>query len=189
MSVADILPRYLEEENAPFFSTTSAFEALQATDPEIYDLTVTETRRQSDIIRLIPSENYTSAAVMQAMATVFCNKYSEGYPGKRYYEGNEIVDAVENLARDRAKALFGADHANVQPYSGSPANLATYFALMKPGEKVMGMHLQSGGHLTHGYALNFSGVYYQSVAYGYQTGPDGNATVTGNEPGNRDARL
>lgn len=182
MSVADILPRYIEEENAPFFSTTSAFEALQATDPEIYDLTVTETRRQADIVRLIPSENYTSAAVMQAMATVFCNKYSEGYPGKRYYEGNEIVDQVENLARDRAKALFGADHANVQPYSGSPANLAAYFALMKPGEKVMGMHLQSGGHLTHGYALNFSGVYYQSVAYGYQTGPDGNATVTGMNP-------
>ena len=182
MSVTDILPRYIEEENAPFFSTTSAFEALRETDPDLYDLTLKETRRQSDHIRLIPSENYTSAAVMQAMATVFCNKYSEGYPGKRYYEGNEIVDAVENLARDRAKALFGADHANVQPYSGSPANLAAYFALMKPGEKVMGMHLQSGGHLTHGYSLNFSGVYYQSVAYGYQTDAEGNATVTGMNP-------
>ncbi len=88
---------------------------------------------------------------MQAMATVFCNKYSEGYPGKRYYEGNELVDRVENLARDRAKALFGADHANVQSNSGSPANMAAYFALMNPGDKVLGMHLPSGGHLTHGW--------------------------------------
>ncbi len=151
----------------PFVSAASQFEILHSIDPEIYELTVEETRRQTEIIRLIPSENYTSSAVLQAMATVFCNKYSEGYPGKRYYEGNELVDAVENLARDRAKALFGADHANVQPYSGSPANLATYFALMKPGEKVMGMHLQSGGHLTHGYSLNFSGVFYKSVPYGY----------------------
>src|SRR5579872_4318667 len=127
----------------PFVSTASRFERLRESDPEVYDLTVRETRRQIDLVRLIPSENYTTAAVLQAMATVFCNKYSEGYPGKRYYEGNEIVDEVEELAPSRARALFGADHANVQPYSGSPANLATYFALMKPGEKVMGMHLQS----------------------------------------------
>lgn len=157
----------LKVEAMPFVSTASNFERIHAIDPELYDIVVRETRRQAEIIRLIPSENYTTAAVMQAMATVFCNKYSEGYPGKRYYEGNELIDEVEELARNRAKALFGADHVNVQPYSGSPANLATYFALMKPGEKVMGMHLQSGGHLTHGYSLNFSGVYYQSVSYGY----------------------
>lgn len=166
----------------PFHSTASNFDKLREADPEVYRATVREVGRQSDIVRLIPSENYTSAAVMQAMATVFCNKYSEGYPGKRYYEGNEIVDEIEELARKRAMQLFGADHANVQPYSGSPANLATYFALMKPGEKVMGMHLQSGGHLTHGYSLNFSGVYYQSVGYGYQTDSKGRATVTGMNP-------
>ena len=191
MSLTDIAPPpalldvnnpFYTPEAAPCVSAASNFERLREADPEIYDLTVQETRRQSDIIRLIPSENYTSSAVMQAMATVFANKYSEGYPGKRYYEGNELVDAVENLARDRAKQLFGADHANVQPYSGSPANLATYFALMKPGEKVMGMHLQSGGHLTHGYSLNFSGVYYKSVGYGYQVGADENSHVTGMNP-------
>lgn len=154
-------------EDTAFHTTVSRFEHIRETDPEIYEATVREVRRQSEYIRLIPSENYTSAAVMQAMATVFCNKYSEGYPGKRYYEGNEVVDVVENIARERAKKLFGADHANVQPYSGSPANLAAYFALMKPGDKVMGMHLQSGGHLTHGYSLNFSGVVYRSVPYGY----------------------
>jgi glycine hydroxymethyltransferase len=163
---------------SPFISTACNFERLRAADPEVYGLTVQETRRQAELVRLIPSENYTSAAVLQAMATVFCNKYSEGYPGKRYYEGNELVDEIEELARRRATMLFGADHANVQPYSGSPANLATYFALMKPGEKVMGMHLQSGGHLTHGYALNFSGVYYQSAPYGYS--PD--TGVTGMDP-------
>lgn len=152
---------------APFVSTASNFDRLRDDDPEIYEAIVAETRRQAEIIRLIPSENYTTAPVMQAMASVLCNKYSEGYPNKRYYEGNEWVDVVETLARDRAKKLFGADHANVQPYSGSPANLAVYFSLMKPGEKVMGMHLQSGGHLTHGYALNVSGTYYKGVPYGY----------------------
>jgi len=166
------------ERRSPFVSTASNFERLRESDPEVYDLTVRETLRQVDLIRLIPSENYTTAAVLQAMATVFCNKYSEGYPGKRYYEGNEFVDEIEELARQRAKLLFGADHANVQPYSGSPANLATYFALMKPGEKVMGMHLQSGGHLTHGYALNFSGVYYKSAPYGYHV----EQGVTGMDP-------
>ena len=161
-----------------FVSTASNFERLRESDPDVYDLTVKETLRQVDLVRLIPSENYTTAAVLQAMATVFCNKYSEGYPGKRYYEGNEFVDEIEELARSRAKALFGADHANVQPYSGSPANLAAYFALMKPGEKVMGMHLQSGGHLTHGYALNFSGVYYKSAPYGYHV----EQGITGMDP-------
>ena len=176
MSVTEISPESRAEPR--FISTASQFERLRAADPEVYELTVQETRRQAELVRLIPSENYTSAAVMQAMATVFCNKYSEGYPGKRYYEGNEFVDEIEELARQRATALFGADHANVQPYSGSPANLATYFALMKPGEKVMGMHLQSGGHLTHGYALNFSGVYYKSAPYGYHV----EQGVTGMDP-------
>lgn len=151
----------------PFQCVTSQYEALRAIDPDVYELTVQETRRQSSLIRLIPSENYTSAAVMQAMSTVFCNKYSEGYPGKRYYEGNEFVDGIEELARERAKKLFGADHANVQTNSGSPANMAAYFALMKPGEKVMGMHLSSGGHLTHGLNVNFSGLLYHPVYYGY----------------------
>ena len=136
MSVIEEIPLGLKSfGEPPYVSAASNFDKLAEVDPEVYELTVQETKRQSDIIRLIPSENYTTAAVMQAMATVFCNKYSEGYPGKRYYEGNELVDEIENLARDRAKKLFGADHANVQPYSGSPANLATYFALMKPGEK------------------------------------------------------
>ena len=163
---------------AAFVSTASNFERLHALDPEVYEMAVRETKRQAEIIRLIPSENYTTAAVMQAMATVFCNKYSEGYPGKRYYEGNEIIDEIEDLARNRAKTLFGADHANVQPYSGSPANLATYYALLKPGEKVMGMHLGSGGHLTHGYSLNVTGTYYKSVGYGYHT----EQGVTGMDP-------
>ncbi|MCW3055985.1 MAG: serine hydroxymethyltransferase, partial [Chthonomonadales bacterium] len=113
MSLTELPERAIANPEAPFVSAASQFEILQQIDPEIYELTVQETKRQSDIIRLIPSENYTSSAVLQAMATVFCNKYSEGYPGKRYYEGNELVDAVENLARDRARALFGADHANV----------------------------------------------------------------------------
>lgn len=159
--------RTLEEAETPFVSTTSLYEQLRVTDPEVYDITVRETRRQAEIVRLIPSENYTSAAVMQAMATVYCNKYSEGYPGKRYYEGNELIDELENLARDRAKKLFGADHANVQPNSGSPANMAAYFALMKPGEAVLGMHLPSGGHLTHGWNVNFSGLLYHASYYGY----------------------
>ena len=128
MATTELPEKVAGTPETPFVSAASQFEILQQVDPEIYELTARETVRQADIIRLIPSENYTSSAVLQAMATVFCNKYSEGYPGKRYYEGNELVDAVENLARDRAKALFGADHANVQPYSGSPANLATYFA-------------------------------------------------------------
>ncbi len=165
MSVLDTEQSPRSEE--PFFSSVSQFEKLRAADPDVYELTVQENRRQAEIVRLIPSENYTSAAVMQAMATIFCNKYSEGYPGKRYYEGNEIVDEIEDLARSRARKLFGADYANVQPYSGSPANQAAYFALMRPGDKVMGMHLPSGGHLTHGYPLNFSGIVYKSVAYGY----------------------
>lgn len=181
MSATDVLENAPQTLETPFVSTASNFERLREIDPEIYDITVQEVRRQAEIVRLIPSENYTSAAVMQAMATPFCNKYSEGYPGKRYYEGNELVDAVENLARERAKKLFGADHANVQPYSGSPANMAAYFALMRPGDRVLGMHLPSGGHLTHGWNVNFSGIVYQPAYYGYnaEQGITGMAPETG----------
>jgi len=171
-SVADL------DSATNFVTTASNFERLRDADPEVYDLTVKEVHRQTEYVRLIASENYTSAAVMQAMATVFCNKYSEGYPGKRYYEGNEFVDAIENLCRDRAKSLFGADHANVQPHSGSPANMAAYFALMRPGDRVLGMHLPSGGHLTHGWSVNFSGMVYQPFYYGYNV----EQGVTGMDP-------
>ena len=178
MSITELLERATPEDDAPFVSTASNFERLRAVDPAVYDLTVQEVHRQTETVRLIPSENYTSAAVMQAMATVFCNKYSEGYPGKRYYEGNEFVDEIENLARERAKKLFGADHANVQPHSGSPANMAAYFALMRPGEAVLGLHLPSGGHLTHGWPVNFSGIVYHSSFYGYNEAQG----VTGMDP-------
>ncbi|MDE2127361.1 MAG: serine hydroxymethyltransferase [Armatimonadetes bacterium] len=161
-----------------FHSTASHLERVAAVDPEVYELAVRETARQRAVVRLIPSENYTSAAVMQAMATVFCNKYSEGYPARRYYEGNEVIDDLESLARDRATELFGADHANVQTYSGSPANMAAYFALMKPGDTVLGMHLPSGGHLTHGWNVNFSGIIYRSVFYGC----DPEHGITGMDP-------
>ncbi len=179
MSASELQSRAAQlRADAPYVSTTSSFEYLRAVDPDLYDITVKEVKRQADIIRLIPSENYTTAAVMQAMSTVFCNKYSEGYPDKRYYEGNELVDLVENLARDRAKALFGADHANVQPNSGSPANMAAYFALMKPGDRVLGMHLPSGGHLTHGWSVNFSGMIYDPYYYGINT----EQGITGMDP-------
>jgi glycine hydroxymethyltransferase len=139
--------------------------ALLAADPEIHRLIKEEDRRQFESIRLIASENYASAAVMQATGSALANKYSEGYPKKRYYEGQEFVDQVETVAIERAKALFGASHANVQPYSGSPANQAVYLALMDPGDTVMGLGLPFGGHLTHGWGVNFSGIYYRSVQY------------------------
>jgi glycine hydroxymethyltransferase len=139
--------------------------ALQATDAEIYALIREEERRQDQSIRLIASENYASTAVMEATGSVLANKYSEGYPGRRYYEGQEYVDQVEALAIERAKALFGAAHANVQPYSGSPANQAVYLALLKPGDTVMGLGLPFGGHLTHGWNVNFSGILYDAVQY------------------------
>ena len=123
---------------------------LSSVDPEIASLISAEERRQHDSIRLIASENYASRAVLEATGSVLNNKYSEGYPEKRYYEGQVNIDKIEALAIARAKALFDADHANVQPYSGSPANLAVYFAFLKPGDTVMGMELPSGGHLTHG---------------------------------------
>ncbi|HTA20140.1 MAG TPA: serine hydroxymethyltransferase, partial [Polyangia bacterium] len=144
----------------------TTFDALKAEDPQVEELCRAEARRQADTIRLIPSENYVSTAVLEASSSVFTNKYSEGYPGKRYYEGQQFVDPLEQLAIDRAKSLFGAQHANVQPYSGSPANLAVYLAFLKPGDKVMGLALPMGGHLTHGWSVSISGKYFASVPYG-----------------------
>ena len=135
-------------------------------DQEIAELIAAEERRQRDSVRLIASENYVSGAVLAATGSVLTNKYSEGYPGKRYYEGQQFIDRVEQLCIDRAKALFGADHANVQPYSGSPANLAIYFAFLKPGDTIMGMGLPAGGHLTHGWNVSITGTYFRSVQYG-----------------------
>src|ERR1700751_1774262 len=135
-------------------------------DPEIAELINDEARRQFEKIRLIPSENYVSNAVLEASGTVLTNKYSEGYAGRRYYEGQQFIDPIERLAVARAEALFGVDHANVQPYSGSPANLAIYMAFASPGDTVMGMSLPMGGHLTHGSAVSVSGKWFHSVGYG-----------------------
>lgn len=135
-------------------------------DKEIEQLIAAEIKRQSEGLEMIPSENHTSGEVLKALGSRLTDKYSEGYPGKRYYGGCEIVDKVENLARDRAKALFGVTHANVQPHSGSPANMAVYFALADPGDTVMGMALYFGGHMTHGLKANFSGKWFNSVQYG-----------------------
>jgi glycine hydroxymethyltransferase len=140
-------------------------------DKQIADLIAKETKRQRDGLEMIPSENHTSQDVLKALGSRLTDKYSEGYPGMRYYGGCQYVDAVENLARDRAKALFGVTHANVQPYSGSPANMAVYFALADPGDTVMGLELFFGGHMTHGLKVNFSGKWFNSVQY--RTGKDG----------------
>jgi glycine hydroxymethyltransferase len=139
--------------------------ALEQYDPQIYELIRQEAARQSGSIRLIPSENYVSKAVMLASGSCLTNKYSEGYPGKRYYEGQQVTDLIERLAQERAKKLFKADHANVQPYSGSVANLAAYAALIKPGDTVMGMSLSHGGHLTHGWKVSLTSKFYNSVPY------------------------
>ena len=139
--------------------------ALREVDPEIYESILNELDRIENGVELIPSENFVSRAVMQAMSSVFTNKYSEGYPGKRYYGGQVNVDTVELLAINRAKELFGAEHVNVQPYSGSPANHAVYMALLELGDKFMGMDLSCGGHLTHGSPVNFSGLHYKVVPY------------------------
>ena len=139
---------------------------LQETDPEIADLIAREERREADTIRLIPSENYASRAVLEASGSVLTNKYSEGYPRKRYYEGQQQIDPIEELACKRVQALFGVDHVNVQPYSGSPANLAVYAATLGPGDCVMGLGLASGGHLTHGHGVSMTGRYWKSVPYG-----------------------
>jgi len=138
---------------------------LQATDPEIDALIREEEERQADKIRLIASENYVSKAVLQATGTVLTNKYSEGYPGKRYYEGQQVIDQVENLAVARTKQLFSAEHVNVQPYSGSPANLAAYLAFLQPGDTILGMALPHGGHLTHGASVSISGRYFHAESY------------------------
>ncbi|MBK6875793.1 MAG: serine hydroxymethyltransferase [Ignavibacteria bacterium] len=139
---------------------------LEQYDKEILDTIINETARQSDKLELIASENFVSYAVIEALGSTLTNKYAEGYPGKRYYGGCEYVDVAENLARDRAKQLFGAEYANVQPHSGSQANMAVYFTLVKPGDKVMGMDLSHGGHLTHGSPVNFSGQLYNFTQYG-----------------------
>jgi glycine hydroxymethyltransferase len=138
---------------------------LATTDPEIAGLIEGEAKRQHDKLRMIASENYVSTAVLEAAGTVLTNKYSEGYPGRRYYEGQQFIDPIETLAVDRAKALFGVDHANVQPYSGSPANLAVYLAFLSPGDTVMGMALPMGGHLTHGWSVSATGKWFNSVRY------------------------
>jgi glycine hydroxymethyltransferase len=135
-------------------------------DPEIAELIREEERRETDKLRLIPSENYASRAVLEATGSVLTNKYSEGYAGKRYYEGQQVIDRVETLAIERIKALFGVDHVNVQPYSGSPANLAVYLAFCQPHDPIMGLGLPSGGHLTHGWNVSITGKYFKSVAYG-----------------------
>jgi glycine hydroxymethyltransferase len=139
---------------------------LAATDPDLARLVEFEAARQRDKLRLIPSENYVSRAVLEATGTVLTNKYSEGYPGKRYYEGQQYIDPIGRLAIERAKALFGTDHVNVQPYSGSPANLAIYLALLQPGDAVMGMALPMGGHLTHGWSVSATGRWFRAVQYG-----------------------
>jgi glycine hydroxymethyltransferase len=146
--------------------STSSHPALATTDPRLAALVSAEERLQADTLRLIPSENYVSQAVLEATGTVLQNKYSEGYPGRRYYEGQQNIDLVETLAIDRAKAVFGVEHANVQPYSGSPANLAVYLAFAEPGDTVMGMALPMGGHLTHGWGVSATGKWFRGVQYG-----------------------
>lgn len=138
---------------------------LQKSDPQIYTLIKAEEKRQKDVLEMIPSENYVSQAVMEAVGSVLMNKYSEGYPGKRYYQGNVIADEVENLAIERAKKLFGVPFVNVQPYSGSPANATIYMATLQPGDTIMGLALSYGGHLTHGFPGTFSGTIFKGVQY------------------------
>ena len=153
-------------------STTDLNLPLETVDPKVAELADAEARRQAEKIRLIPSENYVSRAVLDATATLLTNKYSEGYPGKRYYEGQQVIDQVERLAIERAQSLFAVEHANVQPYSGSPANLAVYLAFLEPGDKVMGMALPMGGHLTHGWSVSATGKWFRPIQYdvGRETG-------------------
>ena len=139
---------------------------LKDLDSEVYEAIKNEERRQANGLELIASENFTSEAILEATGSVFTNKYAEGYPGRRYYGGCEFVDVVERLAIERARSLFGAEHVNVQPHSGSQANMAVYLSVLKPGDTVLGMNLSHGGHLTHGHPLNFSGKYYKIVPYG-----------------------
>src|SRR6185312_8155408 len=172
------IPRHYEEDEVPWRGEPPATRlppmaqpagrdpALSVADPEIHSLIRAEEQRQHDKLRLIASENYVSKAVLEASGTVLTNKYSEGYAGRRYYEGQQNIDPIETIAIDRAKALFGVDHANVQPYSGSPANLAVYLAFLKPGETFMGAGLAAGGHLTHGSPVSVTGKWFNAVAYG-----------------------
>lgn len=143
-------------------------EFLKKTDTEVFEAIFNEETRQKEKLELIASENFVSESVLEAMGSVMTNKYAEGYPGKRYYGGCEFVDVVENLARDRAKKLFGAEHANVQPHCGSQANMVAYFAFLKPGDTFFGLNLSHGGHLTHGHPISFSGMLYNAVHYGVE---------------------
>lgn len=143
-----------------------SMQELKKIDPEVYDAVVNEIRREQDKIVLIASENYATRAVLEAQGSVLTNKYAEGYPGKRYYGGCEYADIVENLAIERAKELFGAEHVNVQPHSGTQANMAVYLSVLKPGDKILGLSLSHGGHLSHGFSINFSGMLYKSFSYG-----------------------
>jgi len=147
-------------------STSLATRSLSETDPDIANAIRAEARRQGDGLELIASENFVSRAILEAAGSILTNKYAEGYPGKRYYGGCEVVDVIESLAIERAKKLFGADHANVQPHSGAQANMSVYMGLLQPGDTVLGMNLAHGGHLTHGHPLNFSGKLYTIVPYG-----------------------
>ena len=150
----------------PNLTRTALSRTLAETDPEIASAVANELKRQSEGLELIASENFVSQAILETAGSVLTNKYAEGYPGRRYYGGCEFVDVAESLAIARAKALFGADHANVQPHSGAQANMSVYFAAVKPGDTVLGMNLAHGGHLTHGHPLNFSGQLYKIVPYG-----------------------
>ncbi|MDO5033297.1 MAG: serine hydroxymethyltransferase [Eubacteriales bacterium] len=141
------------------------YEHIKSADPQVYEAIMNELQRQQDHIELIASENFVSEAVLEANGSVLTNKYAEGYPGKRYYGGCEYVDVVEDIARDRLKEIFGCDHANVQPHSGANANMAVYFALCQPGDKILGMELAHGGHLTHGMKINISGKYFEAHSY------------------------
>src|SRR5574344_2990910 len=141
-------------------------EKIKSVDPKVYEAIMNEKNRQNSKLELIASENFVSEAVMEAQGSCLTNKYAEGYPGHRYYGGCEYVDVVEDLARERACKLFGADHANVQPHCGANANLAVFFAFLKPGDTVMGMNLSQGGHLSHGSPVNISGNYFKVVPYG-----------------------
>nr|AIA18090.1 Serine hydroxymethyltransferase [uncultured bacterium] len=138
---------------------------LKKTDPQIYELVKQEEKRQKEVLEMIPSENYTSQAVMEALGTVLTNKYSEGFPGKRYYQGNAVADSVESLAQERACKLFGVPYVNVQPLSGSPDNYAVYFAALENGQKIMGLSLPMGGHITHGHKLGLSGRLFTFAHY------------------------
>src|ERR1700758_4934293 len=147
-------------------SNPSMYRSLAETDPQIAAAIDNETRRQHEGLELIASENFVSEAVLEAAGSVFTNKYAEGYPGKRYYGGCEFTDVVEELARTRAKQLFNAEYANVQPHAGSQANMAAYAAVLQPGDTILGLNLAHGGHLTHGHHLNFSGKNYKVIPYG-----------------------